>query len=89
MDNQEIINRLEEDGTFEVYEIPYKSQEHKDKYGNSFDTHLNGKDYVYVRVNGGEFRVKRICEEFGRILFIYDGNQISWKPEAIQSIDIL
>ena len=88
MDNQEIIDTIRGYGFFEVYEIPYKKESDNRKYGKSFDTYLNDKEYVYVRVNGGHFKCKRIVEEFGRILFIYNGEQISWKPEDIQSIEI-
>lgn len=82
----EIKDKIREEPSFDVYDIEYKSQEDKDKYGTSFDTYLNDKEYVYVCVNGGTFKVKRIVEEYGRILFIYNGEQISWKPEDITNI---
>ena len=84
---KEIMDKIKEDGLFDVYSIEYKRQEDKDKYGNSFDTYLNDKNYAYVKVNGGTFKCKRIVEEFGRILFIYNGEQISYNPQDIHELE--
>lgn len=89
MDIDEIIGIFDENELFSVYEVSYKAQKDKDKYGKSFDASLKSKDYVYICVNKGTFKAKRVIEEFGCIIFIYDGNQISWKTEDIESIRIL
>lgn len=83
---EEIKDKIREEPLFDVYDIEYKRAEDKEKYGSSFDTHLNDKDFVFVTVNGGTFKVKRICEEYGRILFIYNFEQVSYKLEDIKSI---
>ena len=82
----EIKSKINEETSFDVYDIEYKKEKDKEKYGTSFDTYLNDKEYVYITVNGGTFKVKRIVEEYGRILFIYNGEQISYKPEDITEI---
>ena len=83
---KDIKDKISEEPSFDVYDIEYKSDKDKEKYGKSFDTYLNDKEYVYIKVNGGTFKVKRILEEYGRILFIYNGEQISYKPEDITEI---
>lgn len=87
MEIDEIKTKIRECDHFDVYDIEYKSDEDKEKYGKSFDTYLNDKDYVFITVNGGTFKVKRIVEEYGRILFIYNGEEIKFYPEGIMSID--
>ena len=84
---KDITDTIEKEGSFKVYPIEYKSNEDKEKYGLSFDTYTD-KDFIWVRVNGGLFKCRRICEEYGRILFIYNGEQISWKPEDITTLEI-
>lgn len=84
---ENITENIREEGSFEIHAIEYKSEHDKEKYGTSFDTYTD-KDYIWVKVNGGLFKCKRIVEEFGRILFIYNGEQISWKPEDIQTLEI-
>lgn len=82
----EIKDRIREEPSFDVYDVEYKRAEDKEKYGTSFDTYLNNKDFIFIKVNGGTFKVKRICEEFGRILFIYNGEQVSYNPKDITEI---
>lgn len=87
MEIKEIKEIIRQEKSYELYDIEYKRQEDKEKYGESFDTYTD-KEYIWVRVNGGLFKCKRICEEYGRILFIYNFEQISWKPEEITSLEI-
>lgn len=86
MENPEITKALETG--FETFEIEYKNPEHKRKYGSSFEAISKGA-FTFVKVNGGTFKAKRVVEEFGNILFIYNGEQVSFKAEDIFSVEVL
>lgn len=84
----EIKLNLRESNKFKVRNILYKSKEDREKYGESFEA-MSHKDFCYIEVNFLTFRVKRIIEEYGMILFIYNGNQIEIEPENITTLRIL
>ena len=89
MDKREIMETIRENGLFTLFDITDKRPvEYKEKYGVSFDTILENHLFVYVKVNGGKSKCARICEENGTILFIYNGTQIRYNPEDIQTIEI-
>lgn len=83
----EITLTLRESNRFTVRRVLYKSKEDREKYGKSFEA-ICHNDFCYVKMNNALFKVKRIIEEYGQILFIYDGNQIEIYPEDIISLEI-
>lgn len=82
----EIIDEIIETGLFDVHLVEYKYKEHRRVYGTSFDATLKHGDYVRMLVNEEEVLAKRIIEEFGKILFIYDFKQKEYLPEHIKTI---
>lgn len=87
MNVRQVMQILSEQKNFEVREVEYK-EEFKDKYPLSFECDV-GKDYVFVSVNGVEFKAKRIIEEFGYILFLHNFNQVGIKVEEIKTLEVL
>lgn len=86
MNGKEILKALEQG--FKTFEIEYRNPEHKEKYGTSFEAITDGA-FAFVKVNGGTFKAKRVVEEFGNVVFIYNGEQVSFKLEDINSVEVL
>lgn len=86
MKSAELLKALEPG--FETFEIEYKNPEHREKYGTSIEALSTGA-FTFVKVNGGTFKAKRVVEEFGNIVFIYNGEQVSFKAEDIFSVEVL
>ena len=87
MEIMEIMEILE-NNDFLTRTVEYKDEFDKEKYGQSFDAMTN-KDYKFIRVNGVEVKGKRIIEEYGSILIIYNGNQAQIKKEDINTFEVL
>ena len=83
-----LMEKLEKDPKFEYRTVEYKSQEDKDKYGLSFEA-ITKNDFEEVIVNGETYKAKRIIEEFGLILMIYNFNQVEFKPKDIETFEVL
>ena len=73
---------------FEIQKISYKDEKDIETYGDSFSAILHSKDFIFVKVNGVEFKTKRITEDFGSILFIYNFNQVKVKIEEIYKLEL-
>ena len=84
----EIKEKISENKNFELRDVEYKSEADKKKFGTSFEA-LCKKNYQFIKVNGLTFKTRRIIEEFGFILFLYNGTQIEAIPEDIISIELL
>ena len=88
MDKRELMSHLQRGG-FTVVDLTEKRPEmYQEKYGVSFDTFIDDREYLYAIVNGGKFKCARVCEESGSILFIYNGEQIRYDPQDIQKVEI-
>lgn len=85
MKTQEVKETLKTNQELTVRTINYKSSEDIKKYGESFEA-TTQKEFIYITVNNLTFRVKRIIEEYGLILFIYNFNQIEINPKDIKTI---
>lgn len=83
----EVVTELKNSNKFDVRDVEYKAEEDKAKYGTSFEA-LANKDFYFVKVNDVTFKAKRIIEEYGLILFIYNGNQVEVEPSKIMSLVI-
>ena len=83
----EVVTELKNSNKFDVRDVEYKAEEDKAKYGKSFEA-LANKDFNFVKVNDVTFKAKRIIEEYGLILFIYNGNQVEVEPSKIMSLVI-
>ena len=83
----EVVTELKKSNKFDVRDVEYKAEEDKAKYGKSFEA-LAKKDFNFVKVNDVTFKAKRIIEEYGLILFIYNGNQVEVEPSKIMSLII-
>ena len=82
------ITKILKDKGFEVFSIKYITREDQEKYGESFDAECEN-EFKFVKVNKGEFKAKRIIEEYGSIVFIYNGEQVSFKKEDIDTFEVL
>ena len=85
---KDLMDKLEKEPKFEYMTVVYKSQEDKEKYGLSFEA-LAKNDFEEIRVNGETYKAKRIIEEFGLILLIYDFNQVEFIPADIETFEVL
>ena len=83
----EVVTELKNSNKFDVRDVEYNAEEDKAKYGKSFEA-LANKDFNFIKVNDVTFKAKRIIEEYGLILFIYNGNQVEVEPSKIMSLVI-
>lgn len=86
MKYEEIKTLVKNANDWDYREIEYKRETDQEKYGTSFDA-IFKDDYQYIKVNGLTFRCKRIIEEFGLILFLYNHNQIEINPTDITTLE--
>lgn len=84
----EVVTELKKSNKFDVRDVEYKAEEDKAKYGKSFEALATDKDFNFIKVNDVTFKAKRIIEEYGLILFIYNGNQVEVEPSKIMSLVI-
>lgn len=82
------ITEILENNKFVTRTVEYTDEFYKEKYGSSFDAMTSG-NYKTIKVNCVEVKAKRIIEEFGSIVFIYNGNQVSIKKEELIKLEVL
>lgn len=81
------IKKILRDGKFKVRDVEYNTIELSQKYGLSFEATV--EEVCVVKINNVECRCIRCIEEFGKLLCIWNGTQVSIKLEDIISLEVI
>lgn len=87
MNIDEIKKILSDSGKFKVRDVEYNTIELREKYGLSFEA--KAEEVYIVKINNLECLCIRCIEEFGKLLCIWNGTQVSIKLEDIISLEVL